>query len=394
MLTGRYPHSTGIYFLSPPLTKAPALEGVRTLPEHFADNGYHTMAVGKIFHGNDKQFFQEYGGNNGGFGPRPKEKISQPHGHPLWDWGVYPNDDEKMPDMIATHWAVNKLQQEYQKPFLLGVGFYRPHVPMYASQKWFDRHPRNEIQLPEVKRDDRNDLSQYAIDLTNKEHVSPLHEWVESAGQWEHAVQSYLASVTFADHCLGLVLDALDASPHAKNTIIVLFSDHGFHLGEKQRWAKRSLWEDGTRVPIIISAPGFAAGQKTNRPAELLDVFPSLLELAGLDADPAQEGQSLVPLLEAPDQRWPHPAITSFGPGNYSVRSTHYRFIQYHDGSQELYDHRQDPHEWANLAGRPGSEGIIAEHSAHLPIWEKVVLPGKSTGHKAFKAANDNMAVR
>ena len=394
MLTGRYPHSTGIYFLSPPLTKAPALEGVRTLPEHFADNGYHTMAVGKIFHGNDKQFFQEYGGSNGGFGPRPEKKLSQPHGHPLWDWGVFPNDDEKMPDMKATHWAVDKLQQEYEKPFLLGVGFYRPHVPMYASQKWFDLHPRDKIQLPKVRTDDRNDLSQYAIDLTNEEHVSPLHQWVESAGQWEHAVQSYLASVTFADHCLGLVLDALDASPHAKDTMIVLFSDHGFHLGEKQRWAKRSLWENGTRVPIIISAPGFASGQTSNRPTELLDIFPTLLELADLDADPAQEGQSLVPLLEAPNQRWPHPAITSFGPGNYAVRTTNYRFIQYHDGSQELYDHRNDPHEWTNLAGRPGTEGIIAEHEAHLPIWEKVVLTGKSTGHKAFKAANDNMGNR
>ncbi len=183
MLTGRYPHSTGIYFLSPPLTEAPALEGVLTLPEHFAENDYHTMAVGKIFHGKDKQFFAEYGGSNGGFGPRPKKKISQPHGHPLWDWGVFPNDDEKMPDMIATHWAVEKLKQDYSRPFLLGVGFYRPHVPMYASQQWFDQHPRDQIQLPRVREDDRTDLSQYAIDLTNKEHVSPLHEWVQSAGQ-------------------------------------------------------------------------------------------------------------------------------------------------------------------------------------------------------------------
>ena len=387
LLTGRYPHSTGIYFLSPPLTQAPALEGVATLPEHFAANGYHTMAVGKIFHGNDKRFFTEYGGSNGGFGPRPEKKISQPHGHPLWDWGVFPNDDEKMPDMKATHWAVNKLKQSYSRPFLLGVGFYRPHVPMYASQKWFDLHPRDQIQLPKVRTDDRNDLSQYAIDLTNKEHVSPLHDWVESAGQWEHAVQSYLASVTFADHCLGLVLDALEASPHKDNTIIVLFSDHGFHLGEKQRWAKRSLWEDGTRVPIIISAPGFNANQRSNRPAELLDIFPTLLELTGLEADSQQEGQSLVPLMKNPDKEWRHPAITSFGPGNYAIRSTRYRFIQYRDGSRELYDHSKDPHEWDNIADDPQNAGILAEHAAHLPVWEKEVLPGNSTGHKAFKAA-------
>jgi choline-sulfatase len=394
LLTGRYPHSTGIYFLSPPLTQAPALKDVPTLPEHFARNGYHTMAVGKIFHGNDKQFFQEYGGNNGGFGPRPAKKLSQPHGHPLWDWGVFPNDDAKMPDTKATNWAIDKLKQSYDQPFLLGVGFYRPHVPMYASQKWFDLHPRSQIKLPRVKADDRNDLSQYAIDLTNVEHVSPEHEWVVSAGQWEHAVQAYLASVTFADHCVGRVLDALDASPHADNTIVVLFSDHGFHLGEKQRWAKRTLWEDGTRVPIIISAPGHTTNQKTNRPAELLDLFPTLLELADLAPDPSQEGQSLVPLMADPNHAWPHPAITSFGPGNYAVRSTHHRFIQYHDRSRELYDHRTDPHEWTNLASDPQHTETIAAHAAHLPTREHPLLPGNSTGHKAFAASNQRLLER
>ncbi len=394
LLTGRYPHSTGIYFLSPPLTQAPALKGVPTLPQHFAAHGYHTMAVGKIFHGGDRQFFQEYGGSNGGFGPRPKKKISQPHGHPLWDWGVFPNDDAKMPDSIATQWAIDKLQQSYEKPFLLGVGFYRPHVPMFATQKWFDRHPRAEIQLPVVHRRDREDLSQYAIDLTNRKHVSPRHDWVESAGEWDHAVQAYLASVTFADHCLGQVLDALEASPHADNTIIVLFSDHGFHLGEKQRWAKRTLWEDGTRVPMIISAPGFVAAQSTIRPTELIDIFPTLLDLCDLPADPEQEGQSLVPLMREPDRNWPHPAITSFGPGNYGIRTTYHRYIQYHDGSQELYDHRSDPHEWYNLARRPDQASVLKTLAAHVPSSEHALLPGNSTGHQAFAEANSRQAER
>lgn len=388
MMSGRYPHSTGIYFLSPDLKEAPALQGVKTLPEHFAANGYKTMAVGKIFHRGDQRFFQEYGGNNGGFGPRPKEKISQPHGHPLWDWGAFPESDEMMPDWKAASWAEEKLKQEYDKPFFLGVGFYRPHVPMFAPKKWFDLHPRDQIQLPLVIEGDRNDLSQYAIDLTNREHVSPEHSWVVSAGQWEHAVQSYLASVTFADHCVGRVLDALEQGPHADNTIVVLFSDHGFHLGEKERWAKRSLWEDGTRVPLVIAAPGFASGQRSDRPAELLDVFPTLLELAGLDADPEQEGQSLVPLLKDPARPWDHCAITSFGPGNYSVRSTRYRYIQYHDGSAEFYDHESDPHEWHNLVEEPPLQEIIAAHRRKVPTQQHDLLPGRSTGHNAYAASN------
>lgn len=389
MMTGRYPHTTGIYFLSPDLKQAPVLRNVKTMPEVFASHGYTTMATGKIFHTGDKRFFDEYQ-PSGGFGPRPKKKISQPHGHPLWDWGAYPEDDELMPDWKAAKWAIEKLNQEYDKPFFMGVGFYRPHVPMYAPQKWFDMHPRSGIQLPLVKDDDRNDLSQYAIDLTNREHVSPTHEWVASAGQWDHAVQSYLASVTFADHCLGLVLDALESGKHAQNTVVVLFSDHGFHLGEKQRWAKRTLWEDGTRVPLIVAAPGFQANQKSNRPAELIDVFPTLLELTGLPADASQEGQSLVPLMNDPEQTWDHPAITSFGKGNFAIRSTRYRFIQYHDGSQELYDLNNDPHEWTNRASQKKYESVIEEHSKYLPKNQHDVLLGKSTGHNAYQAANAN----
>ena len=390
MMTGRYPHTSGVYFLSPDLKEAPVLKNLKTMPEVFADHGYKTMAAGKIYHRGDKRFFQEYL-PTGGFGPRPKKKISQPHGHPLWDWGIFPDDDNVMPDMKCAKWAVEQLKKKHDKPFFMGVGFYRPHVPMFATKKWFDMHPKDKIKLPAVPGDDLKDLSQYAIDLTNLEHVSPTHKWVTEAGQWEHAVQSYLASVTFADHCLGLVLDALEKSEYADNTIIALFSDHGFHLGEKERWAKRSLWEDGTRVPVVVAAPGHKAAQKTDRPAELLDIFPTLLELAGLPKDETQEGQSLVPLMKNPKREWKHPAITSFGLGNYSIRSTNYRFIQYFDGSRELYDLRDDPHEWKNLIGNAKMKKVIKEHASFIPQKQHPILPGNSTGHKAYAAANKNI---
>ncbi len=391
LLTGRHPHSSGVYFLSPDLKQAPVLKDLDTLPERFAKHGYHTLAAGKIFHTGDKRFFQEYGGNYGGFGPRPKKKISQPHGHPLWDWGAYPERDEDMPDYRISSWAVDKLSslpEKSDKPFFMGVGFYRPHVPMYAPKKWFDLFPRKQIKLPLVKDDDRNDLSDYAIALTNEKHVSPEHSWVKSAGQWEHAVQAYLASIAFADHCLGRVLDALDASPHRDNTIVVLFADHGFHLGEKQRWAKRTIWEDGTRIPLIVAAPGYGSGQRSNKPTQLLDIFPTLLELAGLPVDDAQEGHSLVPLMNAPEAEWPHVALSSFGKGNYAVRSEYFRYIRYLDNSEELYDHREDPHEWNNLASIEGLVEIIKAHRQHIPAQESDVLPGNSTGHQAYKAAS------
>lgn len=390
LMTGRHPHSSGVYFLGPDLKQAPALQNLDTLPERFAKNGYSTLAAGKLFHTGDKRFFEEYGGSMGGFGPRPKKKISQPHGHPLWDWGAFPERDEEMPDYKIANWAIEKLASmpaDLEKPFFMGVGFYRPHVPMYAPKKWFDLFPLETIQLPKVKKDDRSDLSSYAIALTNENHVSPEHSWVVSAGQWEHAVQSYLASVAFADYCLGLVLDALEASPHKDNTIIVLFSDHGFHLGEKQRWAKRTIWEDGDRVPLIVAAPGFSPGQRTNKPAQLLDIFPTLLELAGLPKDDTQEGNSLVPLLKEPQGDWPHVSLSSFGKGNYAVRSEHFRYIRYLDGSEEFYDHREDPHEWNNLIQVTELADEIAAHRQRLPEQQADVLPGNSTGHKAYGAA-------
>ncbi len=396
LLTGRYPHSSGVYFLGPDLKRAPVLRNLETLPERFAKEGYRTLAAGKIFHGGDKRFFQQYGGSMGGFGPRPKKKISQPHGHPLWDWGAFPERDQDMPDYKIARWAVEKLKaqpEDSPNPFFLGVGFYRPHVPMYAPKKWFDLFPRDQVKRPVVRADDRDDIGAYAIALTNEKHVAPKHAWVESAGQWEHAVQAYLASTAFVDHCLGLVLDALEDSPHKDNTIVVLFADHGFHLGEKQRWAKRSLWEDGTRVPLIVVAPGFDKQQRTNKPAQLLDIYPTLLELAGLPADSSQEGHSLVPLMKDPQAEWPHVALSSFGKGNHAVRSEHFRYIRYRDGSEELYDHRKDPHEWKNLASPEeradqGTAEVIRTHRRHIPATEAEVLPGNSTGHKAYQAAN------
>lgn len=391
LLTGRHPHHSGVYFLSPDLQDAPALKNLDTLPQRFAKHGYQTVAAGKIFHGGDERFFDQYGGNFGAFGPVPENKISQPHGHRLWDWGAYPENEQNTPDHKIAKWAASKLKEmpgESEQPFFMAVGFYRPHVPMFAPQKYFDMFPRDQIKLPVVKDDDRDDLGQYAIALTNEKHVSPTHDWMVSAGQWEHAVQSYLASTAFADRCLGRVLDALDNSPYKDNTIVVLFSDHGFHLGEKHRWAKRTLWEDGTRVPLMVVAPGFKNAQRSNRPTQLLDIFPTLLELTDLPADETQQGHSLVPLMKNPQADWPHVALTSYGKGNFAVRSEDYRYIQYLDGSEELYDHRNDPNEWHNLAADADLAEIITSHQQLIPTDQAEVLPGESTGHDAYEAAS------
>ena len=390
LMVSRLPSSSGLYFLNPGLTQSSVTSNEPTLPEAFAKAGYQVMGAGKLFHSSDNQrvfgSVGEYGGSFGGIGPRPEKKISQPHGHPLWDWGAFPNKTEEMPDYKIASWAVQKLKSNGAQPFFLAVGFYRPHVPMYAPRKWFDMHPRDKVKLPLLREDDLEDLSQYALDLVTLKHIAPQQSWMKESGQWPHAVQSYLASVSFVDHCVGMVLDALDGRGDAGNTIVCLFSDHGFHLGEKERWAKRSLWEDGTRVPMIFAGPKITPAN-CDRPVGLIDIYPTLLALSDQPANAKHEGQSLQPLLENPARQWQRPALTTFGPGNHSVRSTRWRYIHYVDGSEELYDHDSDPHEWTNLVGDPKLKTVLEEHRRWLPKTEKPILGSDSTGHKAYAAA-------
>ena len=393
LMTSSYPSSTGLYFLNPGIAAAEVLAGVETIPERFAREGYKVMAAGKVFHGQENQHYfsrtGKYGGTFGAFGPSAPGKISYPEGHPLWDWGAYPKSDESMPDYKVTQWAKKQLNQKHDQPFFLAVGFWRPHVPMLVPQKWFDLHPQDRVTLPEVQDDDLGDVSRYAQDLIQLKHVSPAHEWVVSHGQWWHAVQSYLASVSFVDHYVGEVLAALEKSPYHDNTIVIIFSDHGFHLGEKAHWAKRTLWEDGTRVPLAITGPGLPSQQDCERPVGLIDLYPTLLDLCGFDADPGHEGTTLKPLLLDPEQEWNRPALTFFGVGNVSVRSTDWRYIRYADGSTELYDHRTDPHEWHNLAGHAEYKKIKETHDDWIPKSFHPILGRGSTGHAAYKAAAD-----
>lgn len=388
MMTSLYPSSTGIYFLNPEISDSPVASKNTILPQRFEEEGYYVTAAGKLFHGSENtKYLSNYAGSFGGFGPMPKQKLTSFPGSRLWDWGVFPDSDEKMPDHKIAEWGAAKLQEKYDDPLFLAIGFYRPHVPQYAPRKWFDMYPLESLKLPNTMANDLGDVSEYASNLTSLKHVSPAHEWVLENNEWKPLVQSYLACVSFVDHQVGKLLDALDNSAHKDNTIIILYTDHGFHLGEKERWAKRSLWEEGTRTPMIIVGPGISKGKVCKKPVQLLDIYPTLLELAGLKADVKLEGHSMAPLLKNPDSEWPFMARTSFGPDNYAIRSEQYRYIHYNDGSEEFYDNSQDPHEWKNLIKAPELSALIEKHRALAPKTFHPVLGKGSTGHTTFKAS-------
>jgi arylsulfatase A-like enzyme len=389
LMTSLYPSTTGIYFLSPPPFESPVINSVTMMPQRFQDEGYHVTGAGKLFHNGEKQnerYVPNYGGQFGGFGPYPEEKISSYPGHPLWDWGVFPEEDSDMPDYKIAEWASNRLAEKHDSPLWLGIGFYRPHVPQYAPQKWFDLYPMETLQLPAIVSNDLDDIPQYGIDITRLNHVHPPFDWVIENDEWKPLVQSYLACVSFVDEQLGKVLNALENSEYKDNTYIVLFSDHGFHMGEKERFAKRSIWKDGAGVPMIIVGPRIPQDRICNQPVQLLDIYPTLLELTGLEADPMLEGNSLVPLLQDTESNWPHMARSSFGPGNYAIISGNYRYIQYNDGSEELYDIINDPHEWRNIVKKPEFNDIVKQHREQVPVNRHEILGEGSTGHDSYKA--------
>ena len=377
LMTGLRPSTTGIYGLAPWFRTLPEFRDHVTLPQYLKKHGgYKTYSTGKIYHGGngrrktDKEFDVLGPGASGR--PFPKKKlITTPFGnHKLVDWGTFPHKDEDKGDWQVASWAVDRLNDmprgKKAEPFFLSVGFFLPHVPCFATQKWFDLYPDDDSVLPKILRNDRKDTPRFSWYL-HWYLPEVRRKWLEEVDQWRNLVRSYLACTSFVDSQVGRVLNALKHNGFDKDTIVVLWSDHGWHLGEKNITGKNTLWDDGARVPLVFAGPGVKPRQLCGKPAELLDIYPTLLELCDLPKNEKLEGHSLMPqLLDASAARkWP--AITTHNHDNHGVRSEHWSFIQYADGSQELYDMRKDPDEWNNLAKDSKYAGIIKEHQAFLP---------------------------
>jgi choline-sulfatase len=406
LLTGLRPSTTGIYGLAPNFRAVPAWQDRVTLPEHFRDQGYHTAATGKIFHqgpvsrGNsvgglrkDNGDF-EIAGAKGGVGAKPPQKLIPPTpmgNHPLMDWGVWPpdGDDTVKGDWQVASWTIDRIRAApADRPFFIAAGFFLPHVPCYATQRWFDLYPDDDSVLPEILVGDRDDTPRFSWYI-HWRLPEPRRAWLEANGQWRNLVRSYLACTSFVDAQVGRLLDVLEETGHTDDTIVVVWSDHGWHLGEKDITGKNSLWDRGTRVPLIFAGPGVTAGQRCGRPAELLDIYPTLVDLGGLPPRDDLEGVSLVPQLRdatAPRER---PAITTHNQGNHGIRSERWRYIRYADGSEELYDMEADPHEWKNLAGDPAFAEVRAAHTRWLPTPDVPPVPGSAHRVLTYDAATD-----
>ncbi|MEM8955945.1 MAG: sulfatase-like hydrolase/transferase, partial [Verrucomicrobiota bacterium] len=392
IMTGLRPTSSGVY--GNPEVWAEKLPDVITLPQYFEKHGgYATRGAGKIFHhgksGADRPHnpsFQEFFQKLAIRGPGPNnnyngyKKPDHPRlGNVGFDWGEH---DQKMIDVDMCEWVEARMEEDFDKPLFLAAGIFNPHLPFYAPKETFDRYPLDETVLPVMKKGDLDDVGEIAKRMVRKEfwvYDNTTSKEPGSPGSLQRMVQSYQAATDYADQMVGRLLDKLDETGRAENTIIVLWSDHGYHLGDKESCVKFTLWEKANRVPFIVVAPGVGKpDQICSRPVSLIDIYPTLLDLAGLPPNAENDGQSLVPLLKNPNREWERPALMTEGPGNHAVRSDRWRYIQYSDGTEELYDHDNDPWEHHNVASDPKHAKVIAQHRRWIP---KKEASGKGMDH-------------
>ena len=406
VLTGMRPEVTGVYHNRG--TYIDYVPDAVTLPEQLRAHGYRTLAAGKVNHGlgePDPRLWDENGPGSGVLGTpfvgdeldtdkmaqgrwieRGELKIRLPANGGLsaidrpnnqwdsFDWAPLDLPETDFPDRQVADWGVAQLQQQHEQPFFLALGFYKPHQPFFVPTPYFDLYRANAIRLPPTIAGDLDDIPAAGRELATQPWTSGTHRTVVAHGAWRDAVVAYLATVSFVDSLVGRVLDALDASPHADNTWIMLWSDHGWSLGEKEHWGKHVPWSDAVRMPLLIVPPKSRdrtecqPGSRCQAAVSLLDLYPSVLDACGIPPDRELVGQTLLPLVTDPDRAWQESAVTTVGRGTHVVSTKDWRYIQYFDGSEELYDLRTDPHEWSNVADQPQNTAIKLHLARQIPV--------------------------
>jgi uncharacterized sulfatase len=398
LLTGLRPSGTRVYNLTYHFRQG--LPDVVTLPQLFKNSGYTSLRIGKMYHyGNPNDI-----GTSGLDDPPSWNHVWNPAGRdktvletdiinytPKRGLGAAMcllndkegKDEDHTDGKVATQ-AIKLLEEYREKPFFLGVGFYKPHCPFIAPKKYFDLYPMDKIQMPVEPEDHLKNVPKPALAST-----SPLPHFGVTIDQARECKQAYYAAISFVDAQIGRVLDAMDRLKLWDNTVVVFWSDHGYHLGEHGLWMKQSLFEGSARVPMIVAAPGAkGSGKVSARTVELLDLYPTLADLAGLAPPKDLQGASLKPLLDDPASGWERAAYSQVernGFPGYSVRTERWRYVEWDDAKKgvQLYDEEADPHEYVNLADDPKHKDVVAEHKARVKKnWPERVIGGEAPAKK------------
>lgn len=375
--TGIYPHNSGAYSNgNDPWNRSEVLKQAETLPELFRRNGYYTFGRGKIYHakmeaGRIERNFDNRPIYEGGFGPFPdkEHRVFSPDDKFPEFWGVQAFPDSAFPDVRNADAVIDFLHQDHNKPFFIAYGLYRPHTPFTAPQRFFDMYDSSAIEIPKgYLANDLDDVPEYGRNL-----LDPFGRFkitgADNVDRWKHFIHGYYACTSFADWNVGRVTDALSKSRYASNTIVVVLGDNGFHLGVKNHWEKNTLWNESTMVPLMIRVPDSPSnGTVAQSPVGLIDLYPTIVDLCKLKPPSHRmDGQSLRPFFEKRGYSWNRPALTTFGENLVSLQNDRYRYIQYPDGSAELYDYLQDPYEWKNLIKDKKLVSVVDEFKKSIP---------------------------
>jgi arylsulfatase A-like enzyme len=405
LLTGKQCSNTGVYGNGNDLKIAPKTQNLETLPEYFGNRGYATLSRGKIFHkqatakGMDEGqwAFQEWSDTSGEGGLLWEVKPTLDGivaGGSDFVWGAIKAPLEKTSDYQTCEWGVQQLQRDFGgKPFFMAIGISKPHLPFYAPQEFFDMYPLDQVKIAPVKRDDLDDI----LDSKGR----PIHkmnerfELAEGNNMHKEANRAYMACISYVDACLGHLLENLEKSVYGKNTIVVIWGDHGWHLGEKLKYGKTGLWEESARVPLLIKVPGEQAPNgDCNGVVNLLDLYPTLVEVCGLPKNPENDGKSFAPLLSDPNLTWNDITLTTYQYKNHSMTDGRYRYIQNHQKSgeivEEFYDHQNDPLEHNNLATNPELKQIMDKFRKVLPSHDEPESPKAKFDKKQLKEDRKN----
>jgi arylsulfatase A-like enzyme len=437
IMSGLWPTTTGVY--GNDIHYGVDLPNRTSMPEYFRHNGYRVMGVGKLFHGGGRNIpkgaFDEYGEYGSSSAPFTREEMDITKQAPFhrfvkngkefrlplngfpadrfwrstntFDWGPVDLPDSMFSDTRSANWAIERLQREYEKPFFLAVGFHRPHQPLYNPKRFHDLYPPESVVIPLTPENDLGDVPQAGREYALAPNTSGLHRSVVQYGEWEHAVSSYLASISYVDELVGNLIAALNESAYADNTLVIMWSDHGWHLGEKEHWGKATGWYRSTRIPLIVVPPdnfwpdGFRPGTESTRVVNLLDLAPTIADMTGVPAMEGWEGNSLLPLIRNPGQQWQSHTHTTFGLGNHTVSTERWQYIHYFDGSEELYDLQRDPGEFVNLADERKYAAVKKRLQGYLPEepqWKyfvryhnfKAVIPADGSPTQLFDLAYRN----
>jgi iduronate 2-sulfatase len=401
LMSGQRSCTTGVYSNGNdwrPLVQVP------TLNEHFRSQGYYVCGAGKIYHGSyprDKDWddYQhetttdpdDVDGKIKGGKQKGKASPSDAANDGVGGIKFKPLncDDADMVDYHTVNYALKQLNRSHDKPLFIACGLHKPHMPWDVPKKYYDMYPLSKIQLPKVLDTDLNDIPPAGVRMAKPEGD---HAAILASGRWKEAVQGYLAAITFTDAMIGRLMEGFDKSPSKDNTIVMMWSDHGWHLGEKQHWRKFALWEEATRAPFLVSVPGLTKpGTTCERTIDYMSIYPTLCDLTGIPTPKHCEGTSIKKLLENPKAAWDRPAITTHGYQNHAVRTEKFRYIRYADGSEELYDEVADPLEWKNLAGDSNFAAVKKDLGQWLP---KANVPTPGGGAKGADATEAQKAER